>query len=72
MAKLKRMILKKAMSFPKGTVFECIDGDTHHYVSGAFENIFGLTDNTYGSIVYFHDNDKELEKWFKFEYEEEV
>ncbi len=50
--------LKKDLIIPKGTIFRDIrPGTTVKYISpGHYDSIFGLTKDTYGSIMYSFDN----------------
>lgn len=63
----KKYVLKKDVVFPKGTVFENIDGSQRDFVLGNYEALIGLTDDTFGQFVYNIDelDDKITEEWFE-------
>ena len=56
--KTKKIISKKDIIIPKGTVFECIDGMTTHYASGNYETLIEVTkDNTgFFSVEFDKEN----------------
>ena len=60
---MKRIILKKDIVIPAGTVFECCDGVTRRFASGNYETTLGLTKNTSGSFVYGFEEEL-LDEWF--------
>ena len=62
----KRYVLKKDIVIKAGTVFKCIDGETHSFASDNYSCIFGLTKDSSGECYYGIDSmDKELEGWFE-------
>ncbi|MCK4329288.1 hypothetical protein KAX02_05545 [candidate division WOR-3 bacterium] len=56
--KTKKIILKKDIVIPKGTVFECIDGLKREYCNGNYEILINLSRDNYGSFVIGSDFDK--------------
>ena len=64
--KIKKIIAKKDIVIPKGTIFECIDGLKREYCNGNYEVLISLSRDNYGSFVIGDEFDKE-----NFEYKEE-
>lgn len=61
----KRVVLKKDIVIPSGTVFECIDGRTSKFVSGNYEATVGLSKDTSGGLVYGVElGDPGCREWF--------
>ena len=58
--KTKKIILKRDIVIPKGTIFKCIDGRTTHYANGNYETLIEVTkDNTgFFSVEFDEDNFK--------------
>lgn len=66
--KTQVLVLKKDLVIPKGTRLSNIDGVTSEFVQGNFEAIFGLTDDSFGRLIYSIDADDEaLNEWFEEE-----
>lgn len=64
--KLKQKRLKKDIVIKAGTIFDCIDGRVSKYYNDNYSKLFGLTDDTYGEIIYSLDkDDKVLDEWFE-------
>ncbi len=64
--KTKRVVLKKDIVIPAGTVFECIDGRKSEYVSGNYEASIGLSKDTSGGLIYGVElNDPACAEWFE-------
>ena len=61
---IKEIVLLKDIVIPAGIVFKNIDGSSVERVEGNFEHIFGLTKDSYGSIVYSVESMQDSEKWF--------
>lgn len=60
---MKKKLLKDIV-IPAGTIFDDAASKTVRS-SGHVETIIGLTNNTFGSLVYFVDDYKEeLKEWF--------
>ena len=60
-----RKKLLKDIVIPAGTIFD--DAPTHTTrAEGTIDCVFGLTDNTSGTVEYFIGDDSELlEEWFE-------
>ena len=58
-----RLILKKNIVIPKGTVFENIDGETSHYAYDNYAVIISLDNDTTARIIISSEN----EEYFKEE-----
>ena len=62
----KKYVLKKDVIFPKGTVFENIDGSQRDFVLGNYESLIRLTDDTFGQFVYnIDEDDQNTKEWFE-------
>lgn len=63
---LKQKRLKKDIVIKAGTIFDCIDGRISKHYTDNYSKLFGLTDDTYGEIIYSLDKDDEaLHEWFE-------
>ena len=61
-----RIVLKKDLVIPAGTVFESCDGLTRRHVSGNFEATIGLSKDSSGSFVCcLEPRDAGLSEWFE-------
>lgn len=49
--KIKKIVSKKDVIIPKGTVFECIDGLKRKYCSGNYEALIDLSRDNCGSFI---------------------
>jgi hypothetical protein len=56
-----KIILKKDLIIPKGTVFENIDGETSHYCYDNYAVVISLDNDTTARIIVSSEN----EKYFK-------
>lgn len=62
----KRIRLKKDIVIPAGTVFRDVRGEKVQYGEGNYEHTLGLTDNSFGTIVYGFDRaDPAIWDWFE-------
>jgi len=62
---MKKKSLKDIV-IPKGTVFDCVDGSKREYRHGNFATIIGLTDDSYGELIYAIDDRVDgTEEWFE-------
>ena len=61
---IKEIVLLKDIVIPVGTIFKNVDGGAVKHVEGNFEHIFGLTKDSYGSIVYSVESMQDSKKWF--------
>jgi len=52
----KRIISKKDIIVPKGTIFECIDGSTSHYCYDNYNNVIALDKDTSAEIIVSSEN----------------
>jgi len=57
--KIKKVISKKDIVIPKGTIFECIDGLEREYCNGNYEALINLSRDNYGSFVIGDEFNKE-------------
>ena len=63
---MEKIVLKRDLVIPAGTVFICCDGMTRRHVSGNFEASIGLSKDTSGSVIYgFEPDDHALAEWFE-------
>ena len=58
----KRIISKKDIIIPKGTVFECIDGSTSHHYYDNYNNIIALNEDTSVEIIVGSENKEYFEE----------
>jgi len=59
MKKKHRVIVsKKDIVIPKGTIFECIDGQVTHYGYGNYQTYIDLSKDNCGSFVIGSEFDK--------------
>lgn len=59
------LYLKKPIVIPAGTVFHSAAGVTRMLGAGQFETTLGLTKDSYGTLTYSVDDDRErLQEWF--------
>ncbi len=66
MSNPKRMVLKKDIVIPAGTVFECVDGSRREFISGNYEATIGLSKDTSGGLVYgVEPQDPACAEWFE-------
>lgn len=56
-----KLISKKDIIIPKGTIFECIDGTDTHYACDNYEYMLALDKDTYATIVVSSENKKYFE-----------
>jgi len=57
--KIRKIISKKDIVIPKGTVFECIDGLKREYYNGNYEALIDLSRDNCGHFVIGADFDKD-------------
>jgi hypothetical protein len=63
---IKKKVLLKDIVIPADTIFTDESGRISRYGNGVFCVIVGLTDNSYGELIYSMDeDDDELDGWFK-------
>ena len=55
----KKIISKKDVIIPEGTIFECIDGRNVTYANGNYEALINLSKNNCGSFIIGSDFDKD-------------
>lgn len=60
---MKEIVLLKDIIIPAGTVFKKFEG-TVDYNKDNFEHIFGLTKDSYGSVIYSIESMEDIKKWF--------
>ena len=61
-----KMKLKKDIVIPAGTIFNNCDGCSVHYGEENYETIIGLTENSFGTLVYsMEPMDKKVSEWFE-------
>ena len=63
--KIRKIVSKKDIVIPRGTVFECIDGSERKYCSGNYEALIDLSRDNCGSFIIgdeFDDKDFEYLK----------
>ena len=59
--------LKRDIVIPAGTEFECYDGCVSEYQNGNYGHGFGLTNDSYGELVYgFDEDDPGISEWFEY------
>jgi hypothetical protein len=64
--KQPKYVLKKDLTIPAGTVFECVDGMTRRFASGNYEATIGLSRDSSGSFTYgVEPNDPACMEWFE-------
>lgn len=63
---MKKIILKKNLIIPKGTIFENCDGEEHNYISGNYSAIIGTGKD--GVISLFISDDVISDKPGTFEF----
>lgn len=51
----KKIVLKKDFIIPKGTEFECIDGNKREWIEGNYEASFAITNDTTGYFLVYDD-----------------
>jgi len=49
--KIKKIISKKDIIIPKGTIFECIDGLERKYCAGNYEALIDLSRDNCGNFI---------------------
>jgi len=59
--KNKKIISKKDIIIPKGTIFENIDGSDTHYACDNYEYILGLDKDTCATVVVSSENKEYFE-----------
>lgn len=62
--KEKEIVLLKDIVIPAGTVFRSLNGLSVAYHKDSFEHIFGLTKDSFGSIIYSVEDMEESKEWF--------
>ena len=55
----KKIISKKDVIIPEGTIFECIDGRNVTYANGNYEALINLSKDNCGSFIIGSDFDKD-------------
>ena len=61
-----KMRLKKDIVIPAGTIFEDCNGQTVHYGEENYETTIGLTQDSFGTLVYsMEPMDKKVDEWFE-------
>jgi len=63
--KTKKVISKKDIVIPKGTIFECIDSLERKYCNGNYEALIDLSRDNCGSFVIGDEFDKENFEYIK-------
>ena len=57
-----RLILKKNIVIPKGTVFENIDGETSHYAYDNYATLISLDNDATARIIVSSENEEYFKK----------
>jgi hypothetical protein len=61
----KKLVLKKDLIIPAGTVLKNIDGRQSTYIDGNYGYLIGLTNDSCGELIYgFDDLDESIGEWF--------
>ena len=61
-----KMRLKKDLVIPAGTMFGEAPTRTHHVGDGHIDHVFGLSDNTHGTVTYcLGDDPDQMGEWFE-------
>lgn len=61
-----RLVLKKDIVIPAGTIFEDVRGMKVEYSNDNYEHTLGLTKDSHGTLVYGIDRgDPEIWDWFE-------
>jgi len=61
---MSKIRLKKDFVIPKGTEFECIDGNKREFIEGNYETTFAITNDSTGSFIV----DKDCIEYDSFEF----
>jgi len=64
--KIQKIISKKDIVIPKGTVFECIDGSSTQYYFNNFRNYIEINKDNSASFVICYDEGTEDDEYFEF------
>jgi hypothetical protein len=51
----KKIVLKEDFVIPKGTEFECIDGNKREWIEGNYEAMFAITNDSTGHFIIDDD-----------------
>ena len=60
--KTKKIISKKDIIIPKGTVFECIDNSSSEFIYDNYEYLLALNNDTTARMIVSSENKKYFEK----------
>ena len=61
-----KLKLKKDIVIPAGTMFHNCDGSSVYYDEENYETTIGLTEGSFGNLVYsVEPMDKEINEWFE-------
>jgi hypothetical protein len=52
----KRLVLKKDFVIPKGSVFDCIDGNKREWIEGNYETIVSINNDNAGHFIVNDDS----------------
>ena len=59
---VNRIVSKKDIVIPKGTIFENVDGETSHCAYDNYKYILGLNKDTCATIVVSSENEEYFER----------